>query len=69
MRAYLIVNALAYGLLVIGFVIGLLFPDLVAGQATALEDNGTGELVRRLVNTPPLFALMILGVNVFRLSC
>lgn len=68
MRAYLILNAAAYGLAVIGFVIGLVFPDLNAARAAALEDDGTGELVRWLVTVPPLFALAILGVNVFRLS-
>lgn len=68
MRVYLILNAAAYGLFLLGFVIGLLFPDLVAAEAAGLEANGTGELVRWLVNTPPLFALTILGVNLFRLS-
>lgn len=68
MRVYLILNAAAYGLGVLGFVIGLIFPDLVAAEAAGLEANGTGDLVRQLVNTPPLFALMILAVNVFRLS-
>ncbi|GEK80011.1 hypothetical protein [Agrococcus baldri] len=67
-RAYLIINAAAYGLAIIGFVVGLLFPELSAARATALEDDGTGELVRWLVNVPPLFALTILGVNLFRLS-
>ncbi|WP_223623499.1 stage II sporulation protein M [Microbacterium sp. EST19A] len=66
--AYLIINAAAYGLAIIGFVIGILFPDLNAARVTALEDDGTGELVRWLVTIPPLFALMILGVNLFRLS-
>ncbi|WP_232497034.1 hypothetical protein [Agromyces humatus] len=68
MRAYLIINAAAYGLFIIGFVIGLIFPDLSASRAASLEDDGTGELVRWLVNTPPLFALTILAVNLFRLS-
>ncbi|MFD2080814.1 hypothetical protein [Actinopolymorpha cephalotaxi] len=67
-RAYLLINAAAYGLVLVGIVVGLAFPDLIAARATALEDDGTGELVRRLVNIPPLFALTILGVNVFRLS-
>lgn len=67
-RAYLIINVTAYGLALIGFAIGLLFPGLAAAQAAALEEDGTGELVRWLVNLPPLFALTILGVNVFRLS-
>lgn len=67
-RAYLIINVAAYGLALIGFVIGLLFPDLNAARVASLEDDGTGELVRWLVNIPPLFALTILGINLFRLS-
>lgn len=68
LRVYLLLNAAAYGLAVLGFAIGLLFPDLVAAEAAGLEEDGTGELVRWLFDTPPLFALTILGVNLFRLS-
>ncbi|MGV2984146.1 hypothetical protein ACNPNP_10605 [Microbacterium sp. AGC85] len=67
-RAYLVINLAAYGLALIGFAIGLVFPELNAAQTAGLEEDGTGELVRWLVNIPPLFALTILGVNVFRLS-
>lgn len=67
-RTYLLLNLAAYGLALLGFAIGLAFPELNAARATALEDDGTGELVRRLVNWPPLFALTILAVNVFRLG-
>lgn len=67
-RAWLLVNTGTYGLLVIGFVVGLLFPELSQDRATALEDDGTGELVRSVFATPALFALLILAVNVFRLS-
>jgi hypothetical protein len=68
LRTYLILNAAAYGLALLGFALGLVFPDLTAAQAASLEEDGTGELVRWLVNRPPLFALTILGVNVGRLS-
>lgn len=68
LRVYLLLNAGAYGLAFLGFAIGLVFPDLVAAQAASLEEDGTGELVRRIFDTPPLFALTILGVNLFRLS-
>ncbi|MDX2358918.1 stage II sporulation protein M [Dietzia sp. PP-33] len=68
LRAYLVVNAAAYGLTLLGLVMGVLFPELNAARAVALEDDGTGELVRGLVNSPPLFALVILGVNISRLS-
>ncbi|WP_203137290.1 hypothetical protein [Microbacterium sp. JZ31] len=67
-RAYLILNAAAYGLALVGFVLGVAFPDLNAARAASLEQDGTGELVRWLVSVPPLFALTILGVNVFRLG-
>ncbi|MEI5583568.1 MULTISPECIES: hypothetical protein [unclassified Agromyces] len=68
LRPYVILNAAAYGLFLVGFVVGLIFPELNAARATALEEDGTGELVRWLVNTPALFALAILGVNVLRMS-
>jgi len=67
-RVYLIINAAAYGLAIIGFVIGLIFPALNEARTTALVDDGTADLVGWLVNIPPLFALTILGVNLFRLS-
>ncbi|WP_258342242.1 stage II sporulation protein M [Saccharopolyspora gregorii] len=67
-RAYLLINVAAYGLFVIGFAIGLAFPELQAARSASLEEDGTGDLVRWLVSTPPLFALTILGVNLFRLS-
>jgi hypothetical protein len=67
-RAYLIINLATYGLAIIGFLIGLAFPGLNTEQVANLEDDGTGALVRNLVYTPPLFALVILAVNVFRLS-
>jgi hypothetical protein len=68
LRVYVIINAAAYGLTLIGFGIGLLFPELNAARADALETDGTGELVRTLYDTPALFALVILLVNVFQLS-
>ena len=67
-RAYLLLNTAAYGLLVVGFTIGILFPHLKSAEAASLEADGTGDLVRYLIDTPPLFALTILAVNVFRLS-
>lgn len=67
-RAYLLLNVGAYGLALIGFALGIAFPDLHASEAASLEEDGTGDLVRRLVSMPPLFALTILGVNVIRLG-
>ena len=68
LRLYAAINAGAYGLFVVGFLLGLVVPELSADRAQSLEDDGTGALVRRLVETPPLFAATILGVNVVRLG-
>lgn len=67
-RVYLLLNAGAYGLALVGFVIGLLFPGLTADRADALVEDGTADLVGWLIDIPPLFALMILVVNVLPLS-
>lgn len=63
-RAYLIINAIVYGLVVAGLVAAMVFPNLGATQMATLEDNGTGDLVRSLLHNPWLFSLTILGVNV-----
>jgi len=63
-RAYLIINAIVYGLVITGVVAALVFPNLGATQLATLEDNGTADLVRSLINNPWLFSLTILGVNV-----
>ena len=63
-RAYLIINAIVYGLVFTGMVAAMVFPSLSATQLATLEDNGTADLVRSLINNPWLFSLTILGVNV-----
>jgi hypothetical protein len=63
-RAYLIINAIVYGLVVTGMVAAMVFPNLGAAQLATLEDNGTTDLIRSLLNQPWLFSLTILGVNV-----
>jgi hypothetical protein len=67
-RAYLTINAIVYGLFIAGLVAAMVFPNLGATQMATLEDNGTGDIVRSLINTPWLFALTILGVNVIRVG-
>jgi len=62
--AYLVLNAVMYGLCLAGFVLALIFPDLRAGRVESLTDDGTTDLVLGLVTQPWLFALVILGVNV-----
>ncbi|MCG9891158.1 MAG: stage II sporulation protein M [Thermosynechococcaceae cyanobacterium MS004] len=63
-RAYLIINAIVYGLVFTGMVAAMVFPNLSATQVAILEDNGTADLVQSLINNPWLFSLTILGVNV-----
>ncbi|WP_204150099.1 stage II sporulation protein M [Leptolyngbya sp. CCY15150] len=63
-RAYLIINAIVYGLVITGVVAAMVFPNLGAAQVATMEDNGTADLVRSLFNNPWLFSLTILGVNV-----
>ena len=63
-RAYLIINAIVYGLVITGLVAAMVFPNLGANQVATLEDSGTLDLVRSLVNNSWLFSLTILGVNV-----
>jgi Stage II sporulation protein M len=63
-RAYLIINAIVYGLVITGMVAAMVFPNLSATQVASMEENGTADLVRSLFNNPWLFSLTILGVNV-----
>ncbi|BBY48514.1 hypothetical protein MARA_19820 [Mycolicibacterium arabiense] len=67
-RAYLGLNGIAYGLCLVGFVVGLLFPHLNEAQVTRLDEDGTTDLVRSLINQPWLFALTILGVNTVKMG-
>ena len=68
LRAYLVLNALVYGVLLAGMAVGMLFPDLPAALATGMEDDGTADLVRSLLSNVWLFALTILAVNVLTVS-
>ena len=65
-RAYLALNAVLYGSVLVGFAVGLIFPGLAAAQTEALEGDGTADLVRSLLENPWLFALVILANNALR---
>lgn len=62
-KVYLVANAAAYGLFLVGFCLGLLFPQLSQAQHTRLQQDGTADLVQSLITHPWLFAVTILGVN------
>lgn len=66
--AYLAANAAAYGIFLVGFGLGLVFPQLSQAQHTRLEDDGTADLVRSLIANPWLFALTILAVNTLKMG-
>lgn len=68
LRTYVFITASTYGLMLIGFAVGLLFPALPAARAATLSTDGTGDLVGAVAASAPLFALVILAVNVLRLS-
>jgi hypothetical protein len=63
LRAYLAMNIIMFGLCAVGIVAALAFPELNAARRTALERDGTAELVLSLLDSPWLFALTIFAVN------
>jgi hypothetical protein len=67
-RAYLAMNAGGYGLFLLGFLVGILFPDLSEAQHARLTADGTADLVRSLINNPWVFALTILAVNTVKMG-
>ncbi|WP_200920375.1 stage II sporulation protein M [Agreia sp. Leaf244] len=67
-RAYLAINLMAYGLVVAGFIVGIVFPDLSRAQAQTQQTDGTADLVTSLLSNPWLFAVVIFAVNIGRLS-
>jgi hypothetical protein len=68
LRAYLVLNVALYGLLVVGFGIGMLFPELSAGRVATLENNGTLDEVTALLSNVWLFAAGILANNALRVG-
>lgn len=65
---FLILNAVTFGFFLVGFVLGLIFPDLVRAQANNLEESGQADLVLKVFQKPWLFALVIFAVNTFQVG-
>lgn len=64
LRAYLVLNAIVYGLCLVGMAVAMIFPQLNTAQQTIMNDNGTTGLVTSLLSNVWLFALTIFAVNV-----
>lgn len=63
-RAYLLLNLLAYGLVLAGMAAGALLPRLNAASLADMDSNGSTALASSLMSTPLLFALVIFAINV-----
>jgi hypothetical protein len=66
MRVYLVLNAIVYGLLLIGMGAALVFPELNTTRIASLEEDGTADMVAALLENVWLFMLVILANNVLR---
>ncbi len=67
-RVYRVANMAVYGVLLVGFGLGLAFPHLSQAQHRRLQEDGTADLVQGLIANPWLFALTILAVNTLRMG-
>ncbi|KIH98439.1 hypothetical protein LP52_13515 [Streptomonospora alba] len=68
LRAYLVMNAIAYGVFLIGVGAALVFPALNATQVGSQQQDGTADLVGTLFENPWLFSLTIFAVNVLTVA-
>lgn len=65
LRAYGLITALVYGMLLLGMALAMIFPDLHAARASSFAGGDQGALVDAVVGSPWLFATTIFLVNVF----
>lgn len=61
--AYLVMNAIIFGLFFLGMGAALLFPDLHASHMASMQEDGTTDQVTSLLDDFWLFSLTILAVN------
>lgn len=64
-RAYLLVNLIGYGVLLLGMAVGTLFPSLHAARVASFAGGGQGALVNAVVGNGWVFGAVIFLVNVF----
>jgi len=65
LRAYLLINALVYGALLLGMALAMIFPDLHAARTSSFVDGDQGALVATVIGNPCAFGTTIFLVNVF----
>ena len=65
LRAFLVINAIVFGLFIAGLVAAMIFPELGATKSAASEASGEFDFARSLLENPWLLALVILAVNIF----
>ncbi|MFI9561478.1 stage II sporulation protein M [Nonomuraea endophytica] len=65
LRAYLLINALVYGVLLLGMALALIFPDLHTARTSSFVDGDQGALVNTVIGNPWTFGTTIFLVNVF----
>ncbi|PKW17637.1 hypothetical protein [Saccharopolyspora spinosa] len=65
LRAYLLINVLVYGVLLLGMALGVLFPDLHAARTASFLGGGQGALVEAVIGKGWVFGTVIFLVNVF----
>jgi hypothetical protein len=65
LRAYLLVNVLVYGALLVGMALGVGYPDLHAARVASFAGGWQGALVNAVVGNGWVFGTVIFLVNVF----
>lgn len=65
LRAYLVMNALVYGAVILGLVLGVVFPVANTTATDAFAGSGANGLVQNVAGNGLVFALTIFAVNVF----
>lgn len=67
-RPLLLLNVMAYGLLLLGIAAGMLFPQLHHARVASMGASGDTALVVSLLSRPWLFAMTIFAVNTIRIA-
>jgi hypothetical protein len=65
LRAYLLLNAFVYGMVLLGMAVGTLFPELHASRVASFAGGEQGALVNAVVGNGWVFGTVIFLVNVF----